>query len=96
MRSRARRLPRLRGRVTGRSSGSCRTRPPAFWDHPHDIGAAFQTERREQGQPLVDDPWRAVKEFVVGANGRIRLTYAYQYCEDYPAAQLLATAALLS
>ena len=70
--------------------------PPEFWDHPHHVGAAFQLERRAQGRPLVDDPWRAVKEFVVGTNGRIRLTYAYQYCEDYPAPQLLATAAGLS
>jgi hypothetical protein len=70
--------------------------PPEFWEHPHQAGADFQTQRREQGRPLVDDPWRAVKEFVVGANGLVRLTYSYQYCEDYPDPQLLSTAAQLA
>lgn len=70
--------------------------PAAFWDHPRDAGADFQTQRREQGRPLVDDPWRAVSEFVVGPNGRVRLAYTYQYCEDYPNPQLLITAAHLS
>jgi peroxiredoxin len=70
--------------------------PPEFWGHPHDVGASFQSERRELGRPLVDDPWRAVKEFVVGSNGLVRLTYAYQYCEDFPNPQVLATAARLS
>jgi peroxiredoxin len=70
--------------------------PAEFWDHPRDIGVSFQDERRMQGRPLVDDPWRAVKEFVIGTNGLVRLTYAYQYCEDYPNPQLLATAARLS
>jgi peroxiredoxin len=70
--------------------------PAEFWEHPRGIGVSFQQERRAQGRPLVDDPWRAVKEFVIGTNGRIRLTYSYQYCEDYPNPQLLATAARLS
>jgi peroxiredoxin len=70
--------------------------PPEFWESPHQAGADFQTQRREQGRPLVDDPWRAVKEFVVGANGLVRLTYSYQYCEDYPDPQLLSTAAQLA
>jgi peroxiredoxin len=70
--------------------------PAEFWDHPRDVGVSFQDERRTQGRPLVDDPWRAVKEFVIGTNGLIRLTYSYQYCEDYPNPQLLATAARLS
>jgi peroxiredoxin len=70
--------------------------PPEFWGHPRDVGRSFQSERRELGRPLVDDPWRAVKEFVVGSNGLVRLTYAYQYCEDYPNPQVLATAARLS
>ncbi|MCU1359789.1 MAG: hypothetical protein JWN99_1078 [Ilumatobacteraceae bacterium] len=70
--------------------------PAEFWDHPRQIGVDFQTERREQGRPLVDDPWRAVKEFVVGTNGLVRLTYSYQYCEDYPDANVLTTAARLS
>jgi peroxiredoxin len=70
--------------------------PAEFWNHPRQIGVEFQTARRDTGRPLVDDPWRAVKEFVVGTNGLVRLTYSYQYCADYPNPQLLMTAAQLS
>jgi peroxiredoxin len=70
--------------------------PPEFWSHPQGIGESFQLERRRQGRPLVDDPWRGVKEFVVGANGIVRLTYAYQHCEDFPNPHVLMTAARLS
>jgi hypothetical protein len=44
----------------------------------------------------VDDPWRAVGEFVIGSDGTVRLSYAYQYCEDFPPPELLTTAALLA
>lgn len=70
--------------------------PQQFWDHPRDAGVDFQTQRRQQGRPLVDDPWRAVSEFVVGANGCVRLAYTYQFCENYPDPQLLITAARIS
>jgi peroxiredoxin len=64
--------------------------------HAHDIGVNFQNERRELGLPLVDDPWRAIKEFVIGSSGQVRLTYAYQHCEDYPNPRVLVAAARLS
>ena len=66
---------------------------PELWGHPHDVGARFQAERRALGRPLVDDPWRAVKEFVIGPSGTVRLTYAYQHCEDFPNTQVLLSAA---
>ncbi len=67
--------------------------PPEYWDHPCGLGVAFQDDRRSQGNPPVDDPWRAVAEFVVGADGKVLLTYAYQYCEDFPDVRVLTTAA---
>jgi peroxiredoxin len=70
--------------------------PPEFWDHPHQLGVDFQDGRRAQGRPLVDDPWRAVKEFVIGPNGVVRLTYSYQYCEDFPNPRVLTAAARLA
>lgn len=70
--------------------------PEEFWSHPRDIGVSFQTARREQGRPLVDDPWRAVKEFVIGTNGLVRLSHSCQYCEDFPNPKILAVAARLS
>jgi peroxiredoxin len=70
--------------------------PPEYWGHPQELGANLQIERRASGRPLVDDPWRAAAEFVIGNNGRIRLTHAYQHCEDFPDARVLTTAARLS
>lgn len=70
--------------------------PPEFWSHPHDVGVAFQNGRRAEGRPLVDDPWRQVIEFVVGTNGKVRLSYSYQHCEDFPLTSVLTAAAKLS
>lgn len=52
--------------------------------------------KRDPDRTLVDDPWRASAEFVVGQNGIIRLAYAYQWCEDFPHPGILTTAAELS
>ena len=68
---------------------------PEYWSHPHHLGVDFQDQRREQGRNMVDDPWRAMAEFVIGSDGIIRLAYAYQYCEDYPDPRVLTTAAQL-
>lgn len=67
--------------------------PPEYWARPSGLGAALQDDRRSLGTPLVDDPWRAVAEFVVGADGTVLLAYAYQYCEDFPDVRVLTTAA---
>lgn len=70
--------------------------PVEYWSHPRQLGVEFQDGRREQGRPPVDDPWLAAAEVVVGSDGIIRLSYAYQYCEDYPDPRVLTTAARLS
>jgi peroxiredoxin len=70
--------------------------PTEYWDHPHDLGRGFQDARRTAGRPPVDDPWRAVAEFVVGTNGLVHLPYTYQYCEDFPDPRVLTAAARLS
>ena len=67
-----------------------------YWTHQRDIGRAFQDRRRESGLPMVDDPWRASAEFVIGRSGVIRLPYLYQYCEGFPDPRLLTAAARLS
>lgn len=67
--------------------------PAEYWSHPHDLGVTFQDGRRSEGRPLVDDPWRATGEFVIGSDGVIRLSYAYQHCEDFPPPEVLTTAA---
>ena len=70
--------------------------PPEYWAHSREVGIEFQNGRRREGRSPVDDPWRAAAEFVVGANGLIRLAYAYQHCEDYPDPRVLTTAGRLS
>jgi hypothetical protein len=70
--------------------------PLEYWAHERELGVAFQADRRAIGKPIVDDPWRAVKEFVIGRNGLVRLTYAYQHCENYPNPSVLTAAARVS
>jgi peroxiredoxin len=70
--------------------------PPEYWLHPRELGASFQVERREQGRPLVDDPWRGTAEIVIGRGGTVRLCHSYQHCEDFPDPRVLTAAARLS
>ncbi len=58
-------------------------------------GEEFQAERREQGRPLVDDPWMQSGEFVVDTSGQIKVAYLYNYCEDYPDPRIFTTATRL-
>ncbi|MBW3619066.1 MAG: AhpC/TSA family protein [Actinobacteria bacterium] len=67
--------------------------PAEYWTHPAALGRAFQDDRRRTGVAPVDDPWRAVGEFVVGTDGTVLLDYAYQYCEDFPDIRVFTTAA---
>jgi peroxiredoxin len=67
--------------------------PASYLDHQRGLGAEFQAERRLGGRPLVDDPWRATGEFVVGTDGTVALPYVYQYCADFPDSRLLTAAA---
>lgn len=69
--------------------------PPEFCEHGEQTGIDFQTERRGQGRPLVDDPWMQSGEFLVDTDGLIRVAYAYNYCEDYPDPRIYLTAARL-
>jgi len=69
--------------------------PDEFCDLREDTGVAFQSERRAQGRPLVDDPWMQSGEFLVDSEGVIRVAYAYNYCEDYPDPRIYLTAARL-
>jgi peroxiredoxin len=60
------------------------------------IGETFQSERREMGRSLVDDPWMQSAEFVVDTTGTVRVAYYYNYCEDYPDPRIFETAARLA
>ncbi len=66
--------------------------PEEMWHPDRESGLAFQQKRRDIGRPLVDNPWLLPGEFVVDTSGTIRLTYRYQYCEDFPNPLVLVTA----
>ncbi|WP_436794395.1 peroxiredoxin-like family protein [Actinospongicola halichondriae] len=70
--------------------------PVELWSHPHHLGVRFQDDRRAGGRPLVDDPWRATGEFVIGTDGSVRLAHLYQHCEDFPEPLVLIAAAQLA
>ena len=67
--------------------------PEDMWGHSSEIGVDFQAARRQSGRPLVDNPWTAPGEFLVDTSGTIRVTYTYQYCENFPDARIFITAA---
>jgi peroxiredoxin len=56
-------------------------------------GREFAKSRHNTDRALVDSPWLLPGEFVVDRNGKVRLAYRYQYCEDWPN-QLVLIAAL--
>lgn len=57
--------------------------PPEYLAHPRALGTALQEARRAT-RPLVDDPWRATGEFVIGTDGIVLTSHLAQHCEDYP------------
>lgn len=70
--------------------------PEEFWTHDEPHAEQLIRARRDSGRPMVDDPWRQPGEFVIDTDGRIRLAYRYQYCEDYPDPRVLTTAIRLA
>ncbi len=50
---------------------------------PH-AGREFAKSRHNTDRALVDSPWLLPGEFVIDRQGRIRLAYRYQFCEDWP------------
>ena len=67
--------------------------PEETWDHSMEIGLDFQEARRAINRPLVDNPWMSTGEFLVDPSGTIRVSYAYQYCEDFPDPRVFLVAA---
>jgi len=53
-------------------------------------GLNFASERKTIGRPPVNSPWQLPAEFVVDSSGVVRLTYRYQYCEDFPDHRVIA------
>ena len=69
--------------------------PEETWCHSKEVGLEFQKARRAINRPLVDNPWLSPGEFFVDKSGTIRVSYAYQHCENYPEPRIFLTAAKL-
>tara|TARA_B100000959_G_scaffold169490_1_gene177533 strand:- start:1748 stop:2398 length:651 start_codon:yes stop_codon:yes gene_type:complete len=70
--------------------------PEETWCHSMEIGVDFQEARRAMSRPLVDNPWLSTGEFLVLPSGKIRTSYAYQYCSNYPDPRVFLTAAKMN
>ena len=66
--------------------------PKETWCHSKEIGLEFQEARRAINRPLVDNPWLSPGEFLVDRSGIIRVSYTYQYCENFPDPRVFLTA----
>ena len=66
--------------------------PKETWCHSKEIGLEFQEARRAMNRPLVDNPWLSPGEFLVDRYGIIRVSYTYQYCENFPDPRVFLTA----
>lgn len=66
--------------------------PEAFQRRKYEAFAGLAKARREADRPLVDNPWLLPGEFVVDQAGLLRLTYRYNYCEDFPDKRVLIAA----
>ena len=69
--------------------------PEETWCHSKEVGLEFQKARRAINRPLVDNPWLSPGEFLIDKSGTIRVSYAYQHCENYPEHRIFLTAAKL-
>ncbi|MGH2627156.1 MAG: AhpC/TSA family protein, partial [Anaerolineales bacterium] len=58
--------------------------PEAMQRRERQAGEEFARARRQAGRTPVDSPWQLPGEFVIDAQGVVRLAYRYQYCEDFP------------
>lgn len=70
--------------------------PQPLLELSRDAVEELAADRRDSGRPLVDSPWQQPGEFVIDRDGTLRLTYRYQYCEDYPDPSVLETAIQLA
>lgn len=66
--------------------------PEAYYDRTCDAVRDWIDGRRDTERAFVDNPWQLPGEFVVAADGTIRLAYRYNHCEDFPAPRVLVDA----
>ena len=80
------------GLVEGKPSQIVFDAPDEFLDRDKEAGMELAKSRKEDDRPMVDNSWLLPGEFVIDQNGEIRLTYRYNYCEDFPDHRVLLAA----
>jgi peroxiredoxin len=80
------------GLLEGKPSQIVFDAPIEFQKRDYSAFEGLAKARREAGRPLVDSPWQLPGEFVIDQNGILRLTYRYNYCEDFPDHRVLLAA----
>jgi peroxiredoxin len=80
------------GLLEGKESQILFDAPTELIDRQLQAGKDFAASRKKDERPLVDNPWLMPGEFVVDQQGKLRLTYRYNFCEDFPDARVLLTA----
>lgn len=75
-----------------RAYGLLETSPWLLLGQPTPEAAYFDEiilKHRELGRPVADNPFLLPGEFVIDQDGRFTLAYRYQYCDNYPDADVL-------
>ena len=80
------------GLVEGKPSQILFDAPDEYLRCEYEAGVELAEARRADDRPLVDNTWLLPGEFVIDAQGVIRLTYRYNYCEDFPDHRVLVAA----
>jgi len=80
------------GLLEGKASQIMFDAPDEFLDRDYEAGVKIAESRRKDHRPLVDNPWLLPGEFVIDQSGIVRLTYRYNYCEDFPDHRVLVSA----
>jgi len=80
------------GLLEGKPSQIVFDAPEVFQRRDYDAFKQLAKDRRDAGRPLVDNPWLLPGEFVIDQAGILRLTYRYNYCEDFPDSRVLIAA----
>ncbi len=66
--------------------------PEEYLKCDFEAGMNLSNSRHGTERAMVDSPWQLPGEFVVDKHGMIRLTYRYQFCEDWPNPLVLVAA----
>jgi peroxiredoxin len=80
------------GLLEGKESQILFDAPEKFLDRDLEAGEELVKSRKEADRPLVDNSWILPGEFVIDTQGMVRLTYRYNYCEDFPDHRVLLAA----